>query len=265
MQRWDRTDRDMTPARVAVKNLQEELGVGASDECFHCDSFDSHCKPSIKDRLGKVLISKGDWTYVGHEYGQARIRGKLARILFVSMERPKSNQKSEPFEETQRAFRAACFHRRNPHMGGTDIELEFLLDPTPPEKRCMQFALTNSVRCRPVSNRANSRSTPTMVKECKRHTNAIIATLQPDVIVTQGKPASESIANLYETNIVRRMDNGRQGRTFRFAEVGQAGSMLFLRTAHPANHVGFRYKRGPAPPYLRDAIAFLRSLYAARY
>lgn len=263
MRRWDRTDREMTPARVAVRNLQEDLGIGASDECFHCDSFDIHCKPSIEKRLGEdVLISKGDWTYVGHEYGQARIRGKLARILFVSMERPKSNQESESFEETQKAFRKACFHRDNPHMGGTDIELECLLDPTPPEKRCMQIALTNSVRCRPVSSSANSRSTPTMVGECKHHTKAIIATLQPDVIVTQGKPAFGSIAKLYRTETVYKTNNGRQGQTSRFAEVRRSDSMLFLRTAHPANHVGFRYKRGPAPPYLRDAITFLRSLYA---
>ena len=264
MHRWDRTDREMTPARIAIKALQEKLGIGASDECFRCGSFDTQCKPSIEKTLGKVQISKGDWTYVGHEYGQARIRNKLARILFVSMERPKSNQKPEQFEDTQRAFREACFHRKNPHMGGTDIELECLLDPTTPrEKRCMQFALTNSVRCRPVSNRANSRSTPIMVKECRHHTKAIIATLQPDVIVTQGKPAFGSIAKLYKTETVHKARNGREGRTARFVEVRRSDNLLFLRTAHPANHVGFRWKRGPIPDYLGDAIEVLRNLYAA--
>ena len=264
MHRRDRTDREMTPARIAVKALQDKLGIGASDECFRCGSFDTQCKPSIEKTLGKVLISKGDWTYVGHEYGQARIRNKLARILFVSMERPKSNQKPEQFEDTQRAFREACFHRQNPHMGGTDIELECLLDPTTPrEKRCMQFALTNSVRCRPVSNRANSRSTPIMVKECLHHTNAIIATLQPDVIVTQGKPAFGSIAKLYKTETVYKGKNGRHGQTSRFAEVRRSDDMLFLRTAHAANHYGFPWKRGPIPDYLGDAIEVLRNLYAA--
>ncbi len=259
----DQIDREMTPARIAVKALQEKLGIGASDECFRCGSLDTQCKPSSEKMLGKVLISKGDWTYVGHEYGQARIQNKLARILFVSMERPKSNQKPEKFEDTQRAFREACFHRQNPHMGGTDIELEGLLDPTTTrEKRCMQFALTNSIRCRPVSNRANSQSTPIMVEECKRHTKSIISTLQPDVIVTQGKPAFGSIAKLYKTETVYKAKNGRQGQTVRFAEVRRGDSLLFLRTAHPANHVGFRWKRGPISDYLGDAIEVLRKLYA---
>lgn len=259
----DRIDCEMTPMRIVVKELQEKLGIGATGECFDCASFSTRCKPSIVSRMGTVPVSAGDWTYVGHEFGQATIRGRLARILFVSMERPKSNKQPESFEDTQRAFRKACFARSNPHMGGTDIELEAILDPTTPaENRCRQFALTNSVRCRPVSNRANSRSTPTMIAECQQHTKAIIKKLKPNVIVTQGKPAYQSIRSLYKSEVVCRRDNGRLGRSFRFAEVRKNDCMLILRTAHPAHHVEFSTKLGPAPPYLLDAINFLRNVYA---
>ena len=262
MSQWDRIDSEMTPMRADVKALQERLGSGASDGCFHCNSFETRCKPSIFENTGTVSISTGDWTYVGYSYGRARIRGTPARILFVSMERPKGSKIPESFDATQRAFRESCFNRRNPHMGGTDLELECLLDPmTTRETRCQQFALTNSVRCVSVSDDARSKSTPTMVTECQRHTKAIVETLKPSVIVTQGEFAYRSICNIYETERIHGTNNGREGQSRRSAEVRRGGRVLYLRTAHPAHHAGFPYKRGPIPLYLRDAINVLRDLH----
>ena len=109
-------DTEMTPMRRAVKDLQVELGIGASAGCFHCKEFDTSCYPSIVRRMGEVEVIKGDWTYVGQQYGQAIIAEKRAKILFVSMERPLSTP--QEFEETQYEFRTACLKRSNPHMGG---------------------------------------------------------------------------------------------------------------------------------------------------
>ena len=258
-------DTEMTPMRSAVRDRQVELGIGASAGCFHCEEFDESCYPSMIKKKGEVEVVKGDWTYVGQQYGQAIIAEKRAKILFVSMERPLSKPKPEEFEETQYQFRTACLKRSNPHMGGTDVELKYLLDPTPCEQRCQQFALTNSVRCRPSSNSARSQSTPTMIAKCQAHTKAIIEILAPDIIVTQGGHPSDSIIKLFdpEPEVVFKRDNERHSRSLRKAEVRRSGGILFLLTAHPARHPGLCPKSGCLPDYLRDAIKEVRKLYAA--
>ena len=250
-------DTEMTPMRRAVRDRQVELGIGASAGCFHCEEFDESCYPSIVEEIGEVEVIKGDWTYVGHQYGQAMIAEKRAKILFVSMERPLSEP--EDFEETQYQFRTACLKRSNPHMGGTDVELKYLLDDsTPPKDRCQQFALTNSVRCRPSSNSSRSQSTSTMIAKCQAHTKAMVEVLTPDIIVTQGKYPSEGIVGMFDSEVVFKSDNG-----LRRAEARRGGGVLFLLTAHPANHPWFRWKLGSLPNYLRDAIKEVRDLYAA--
>ena len=256
-------DTEMTPMRRAVKDLQVELGIGASAGCFHCKEFDTSCYPSIVRRMGEVEVIKGDWTYVGQQYGQAIIAEKRAKILFVSMERPLSTP--QEFEETQYEFRTACLKRSNPHMGGTDVELKYLLDPTPCEQRCRQLALTNSVRCRPSSSNPNSQSTPTMKAKCQAHTKAIVEILTPDIIVTQGRDPSDSIIKLFDSEVVFKSDNGGHSQALRKAEVHRGGGVLFLLTEHPAirPHRGFRWRSGGLPDYLHDAINKLRDLYAA--
>ena len=124
---WKHVDNDMTDMRTGVRDLQRNLKIGA-DNHFRCE-HDGKCEESIHKRLGHVEVSKGDWTYVGHQYGQAMIDGKCAKILFVAMERPEYSSederfKYEPFEETQRAFRDSCFERGNAHMGGADLVLK---------------------------------------------------------------------------------------------------------------------------------------------
>ena len=151
---WDNIDDEMTPWRTKVKNLQTQLGIGASKGCFDCDHFTS-CHKSISNQ--KML--KGDWTYVGHQYGKALVGGKKARILFVSLDRGGQGDGYEEFEATQQGFRTAAYKRENPHMGGVDVELKHLLDETSPEDRCQQFALTNAVRCRRKSGSMRYKAT----------------------------------------------------------------------------------------------------------
>ena len=260
MPEWQDIDADMTPMRSAVCELQRKLEIG-SDEAFNCLFFNNCCQSLTGP---DVELSKGDWSYVGRQYGQAIINGTHARLLFVAMERPKSSCDSETFEQTQRAFRTSCKKRENPHMGGTDVLLQDLLDSsTTRDDRCQQFALTNSVRCRPVANDARSKSTRTMMKSCRNHTSAIISVLRPDVIVTQGSwGPRKQIKSLFKPTFVYRTDNGKTGRHIRDAEVHRGNGIIFLFTAHPANHPGFAWKNGPLPCYLRDAIREVRKLYS---
>ncbi len=122
---WKNIDTDMTPLRIKVKNLQTQFGIGASKGCFHCDHFTS-CHKSICNKP----ILKGDWTYVGHQYGESLVGGKKAKILFVSMDRTGTGEEYEEFDQTQNSFRESANCRYNPHMGGVDVELEHLLDET---------------------------------------------------------------------------------------------------------------------------------------
>ncbi len=258
---WENIDAEMTPWRTRVKNLQTQLGIGASKGCFDCDHFTS-CHASISNQP----ILKGDWTYVGHQYGEALVGGKKAKILFVSMDRTGTGEGYEEFDQTQNSFRESAYCRYNPHMGGVDVELKHLLDKTSCEDRCQQFALTNSVRCRPCSNYAASKSTPVMKQNCESHTKAIIQELEPDIIIAQGSHPRESICRLFSFN-VKKYDNGRSGRSFRSVEIGQGRirqgqEVLFLLTAHPAHYPGFGWKKGYLPNELNKAFKRAKEIYS---
>ena len=81
----DQIDKEMTPLRTAIKNLQTQRGCGASEEAFNCEWFEKDCQESLK--VDPSEIFKGDWTYVGRQYGKATVAGKPTKILFVSMNR----------------------------------------------------------------------------------------------------------------------------------------------------------------------------------
>ena len=260
---WDKIDIDMTPLRINVKNLQTHLGIGASRGCFDCKHFKC-CHASISNQP----ILKGDWTYVGHQYGEALVGGKKAKILFVSMDRTGTGKKYEKFDQTQKEFRSAAYERTNPHMGGVDVELKYLLDnETSCEDRCQQFALTNSVRCRPRSNSAASQSTSEMKRNCASHTQAIIKALEPDIIIAQGAYPREGLHNLFSPNIVNTKNNIGRYKQYRSAEIGQAEiqgkKCLFLLTAHPAHYPGFSWKKGYLPYELKEIFAQAREIYSS--
>ena len=269
---WQTIDSDMTSWRTKVKDLQTNLGIGPSEGCFHCEYFEgcNGCKKSLSPELRNILVC-GDWTYVGRQYGKALIGGKRAKVLFISMDRggqgDPNNKVLEKFEETQRDFRKGAYKRGNAHMGGVDVELMYLLDKeTSREDRCQQFALTNSVRCRPVTGEAASKVTNIMKQNCSSHTKAIIQELEPDIIIAQGDHPRESICRLFSPKIVKKYDNGRAD-LFRSVEIGQGRirqgqEVLFLLTAHPANYPGFGYKTGYLPEELKRAFKKAKEIYS---
>ena len=266
---WDNIDAGMTPWRTRVKNLQTQLGIGASKGCFDCEHSDS-CYESLSHKFSRDDIVWGDWTYVGRQYGEALIGGKKAKILFVSMDRGGGDKsKKEEFEETQNSFRASAYCRYNPHMGGVDVELKHLLDETTSrEDRCQQFALTNSVRCRPITGKQKSESTSVMKQNCKFHTQAIIQELEPDIIIAQGRnqdPKIETpcqiICTLFNPDIKKKYYcKGRSP-----VEIGRGEEILFLLTAHPAyySRQGAKWDKGDDLPTdeLKKAFVQAREIY----
>ena len=247
----DGVDSVMTPWRKKVKDLQTQRGIGASEGCFNCEHFKS-CSESINKKL-----YKGDWTYVGRQYGKGSVSGKRAKILFVSMERP-GEREYEEFECTQKEFREGAFGRVNPHMAGVDIQLEHLLDEETAVNRCQQFALTNSVRCHPRGRGSRSESTPGMISNCAEHTKAIVEALYPDIVIVQGKNRNCG----FVPEILSRYRG--YGTT---AEIGRARvrgkEVLILHTAHPAYYPrkGFHWKRG-LPAGMGRAFKRAKELFA---
>ena len=152
-------------------------------------------------------------------------------------------------------------------MGGVDVELKYLLDnETSCEDRCQQFALTNSVRCRPRSNSAASQATSEMKHNCASHTQAIIQALEPDIIIAQGAYPREGLRVLFKPCILHEMNNKRSYKLYRSAEIGQAEiqgkKCLFLLTAHPARYPGFRWREGCLPYEVKGIFAQARELYS---
>lgn len=260
----NQVDIAMPPWRTKVKKLQIERGIGASPGCFNC-KYSSSCYASLSNSDRQGAIIKGDWTYVGCLYGEALVGRKKAKILFVSMDRTGMGNRYEDFEITQQVFRTAAYCRTNQHMGGVDVVLKHLLDETTSCKdRCQQFALTNSVRCRPCSKSATSKSTDQMVLNCEHHTKAIIDVLRPDIIIAQGKNKGKenpckSLLRLFEPNCVAH-HKGDFG-----AEIRQDKERLFLLTAHPAAYdpyKGIKWKNGDIPEELKQLCEHVRELYS---
>lgn len=267
----NQVDIAMTPWRTKVKKLQIEQGTGASPDCFKCGYFDTHspgCYASLSNSYSRNNINKGDWTYVGYQYGEALVGGKKAKILFVSMDRTGKGNRYEDFEVTQQVFRTAAYCRSNPHMGGVDVLLKHLLDETTSCKdRSQQFALTNSVRCRPRAEDNRSRSTNQMVLNCENHTQAIIDVLRPDIIIAQGNDKGKenpckSLIRLFEPEILEKYHNGRSKQSLRSAEIRRDQEHLFLFTAHPGNYTGFGWSAGYLPDELERSCEHVRELYS---
>ena len=271
---WKIVDSAMTPWRTKIKDLQIERGIGNSEGCFDCEHWEN-CYASIseKNKVKKNNVSKGEWTYVGHQYGEALVNGKKAKILFVSMLKQiwdeKKLKKGEDFESVQKGFRTGALERINPHMGGVDVELEHLLDEgTSREDRCQQFALTNAVRCCFLLEETSYHATGMMEKNCASHTKAIIQALEPDIIIAQGTNPRNSMCELFDIDLdVETYCNGRTGRSSRSVdiakkEIGADKQVLFLLTAHPARYPGFGWKAGYLPAELKKAFERAREIYS---
>ena len=229
---WTVINNEMTPWRKKVKDLQTQSqlgGSGNSEDCFSCKHFPK-CEKSVASNAN---IRKGDWTYVGRQYGKALINGKKARILFVSMERPwDGTNRWQDFKDTQKDFREGAYTRSNPHMGGVDAELTYLLDKTTsPADRCQQFALTNAVRCVPYFHNSDAQSTREMQKNCKCHTKEIVKILKPNIIIAQGRDnPCKSMRSLFSFDIVKKYQEKST-----LVEIGKdKDGRIFLLTPHPS-------------------------------
>ena len=137
-------DKERTAWQEKIYDSQTGIGIASREDSFCCEYFEA-CDRSVEPPISEGRRS--DWAYVGCQYGEASVGGKPARVLFVAMDRPfKGGDHFLEYWRTQREWRDGARCRGNPHMGGVDAELEYLVeDGTSPDDRCRQFALVNAV------------------------------------------------------------------------------------------------------------------------
>lgn len=280
MTNWDPVDTVMTPWRQKIHDLMSDESKVAPTTTFACCDF-AACDRSV----GGCLSSgrRGDWAYVGAQYGEAVIGGRSARVLFLSMDRPHNQGSGEgslrPFEMDQHTFRHGALDRSNPHMGGVDAELEALVDPgVSAEDRCEQFALVNAVLCGPPGDAGmTSVSSGTMTANCEKHARSVIRALEPDIVIAQGQNPQRICRSLSTKGVarweVKKKPAGSRPalpKRNRVAAVhrGDTGGrrVWFVLTAHPSHYSrkGIRFWSSCAmPEELTMAFATVREQYAA--
>lgn len=247
------TDDCNTSFRRQISVLYRDRGI-MPDSSFACSALEA-CDAPARRRGSR--FDTGNWPYIGEGYGSASVAGRLAKILFVAMDRGgKGGGANEPFEKTQYAFRHATEVRANPHMGGVAAILTALVDECDPMKYSRIFALTNAVKCTEHTGSMRTRTTATMISQCSAHLRCEINSLDPDIVITQGGHPAATAKRLLEPITLARY-GATSGRNR--AVVWRAAHRLLLTTPHPARVKGFAWKWGTLPDYLAAAIERIRA------
>lgn len=247
-----KADRMRTAERTAIKALYRTQGIRPSRRMkdFGCPNLEKYCSSSQQGRNSRVRFCTGTWMYIGANYGNAQVAGRSIGVLFVAMERGGTfRPESEEFADTQRNFRNAAESRWNPHMGGTSQLMECLVGCEDRQLYSQQFALTNAVKCVQATNSQKSSSTATMVSKCSEHLRKEIECLKPHLVITQGDHPRQTVLELFDPKHVQNF-SGQAGE----AEVMLAENFVILTTPHPARKPGWRWKKGPLPEFLRNAV-----------
>lgn len=248
-------DTRKTDSRASIQALYARRGIVPSSADFNCRSL-HRCSES-----GRVNLRKGNWAYVGADYGDARIEGHAAKILFVAMDRGGAwGSDDEPFEETQRSFRATTEVPPNPHMRGLVLTMRALTDERSQRAFAGQYALTNAVKCiRSTKSQATNAST-TMISQCASHLRAEIDELAPDVLITQGTHPTATVRGLHSGMELIKEFHGATGRQ---TGVWRTPNRIVLTMPHPARQPGLKWTTGEIPDFWADAISLTREKVAS--
>lgn len=266
------TERKRTEWQEKIHALQIKLGIGAEEGTFHCEYFED-CDRSVGHGISKGR--KGDWAYVGRQYGEASVGGKRARVLFVGMDRPflgaESDDRFLEYWGTQDDWKNSALNPRstNPHMVGVNRTLAHLLDAEVlAEDRCEQFALVNAVFCGSTARQGKrgktrvSNVSGTMKTNCRRHLQEILLALEPDIVFAHGKDHPQRVCMPFVSNRVERVPGLVQTEIWQ-GEVGGKPAW-FVVTGHPAarQYWGI-WDRGDMPPELTAAVELVRDRYSS--
>lgn len=220
-------------------------GIAAQE--FRCPMAPS-CRAASKD-----FISARE-AFVGSEYE----KGTLPRVLFISLDPAKDLSDRDPakralmsmrqWEESgSRPEQGSPGFRKSDHWYQTHKFAHELLAPVACARGIVPFAFacvnkyfahTNSAKCKDASQGTNQ-GRAVLFKNCRRFIPGEVENLLPDVIVTQGSFARESIAGAFRT-----LQQLSLRRSSYHAELVQIASrpVLKFEIAHPKARGG-RYQR----------------------
>lgn len=247
----DARDKRSTPYRTVIRSLYADRKIIPMRRGFGCSSL-GRCTED-----GRVRLHTGNWASVGIEYGSAPVDGLDARIMFVAMDRGGyGGADEEEFEDAQKAFRVHIERPANAHMGGLLLILQQLVDEQDPRKLSGMCAITNAVKCVKPTKSMNTNATPTMISECRSHVLAEIATLEPDIVITQGAHPSNTVTSSIPG--LRRIAPPFMGERGRMAAVFSNENLVVVTTPHPARQKGLKWSKGELPQFYVDALRLAR-------
>jgi hypothetical protein len=234
-----------TPEREALRELYHERGIIPREEGFGCPNL-----PSCSEAVRPQRLLTGTYAYVGTAYGEARAGGKPVRILFAAMDLGGQEYPERwVFAKTQSTFRRCTVSPENAHMWGVRGLLGAIVDDKRPEVFCHQYALANAVKCTKATGSMKGATTSTLVHNCAEHLRAEIDLLNPQLIVTQGKPPECSVRRQFRD--LRSLERFRGER--RSAEVLVGERFVVLVTPHPSRCPGWCWRHG-LPQFVADAV-----------
>ena len=247
-------DSKSTPHRTAIKNLYSKSKIIPTTGDFGCRNL-FECS-QLFNRKGAKLDT-GNWAYVGVNYGNALINIKPAKVLVISMDRGGEGVgNKQTFSETQEDFRTSTEYPENAHMGGVSAIICELVDDYSPTIYSGQYALTNAVKCSEHTGKRSDRSSKIQTRNCSEHLLAEINSLDPDIIISQGKHPNNTIKSLFDLRKpIQRYKNDDDSQR---AELFKVKNKMILTSEHPARKRGWKWSQRIIPRYMKNALKRIR-------
>ena len=209
-------------------------------------------------------------SYVGPSYED----GELPRLLFLSLDSGSANP--DPRQRTAKAVRrqnlatdVAALHKSKhwyrTHELAFSLLRQFKVGLTIADTR-LYFAHVNSAKC--CQNKDHRRQADrTLFENCRRFIPGELRVLSPDIVVTQGGPAKDTILKSFviQQHHVEAVEQDRykNGAHYEvgFIELGPgAKTSLWLHTYHPGNYGRFNPQRRYCWPLYAEVVGrFWRS------
>jgi uracil-DNA glycosylase len=250
-------NKTMTQIQKDILHLYEELEIYPKGQKIKCSNFSS-CQRSLKNVDHKLFFS--GWPYIGKHYAETTISGKKASVLVISMDLGGKGQPTSDFLLRQNEWSNAFLNKNNPHTGGTDSIIKFLVDGESPGKYVDQFALINAVKCSPETGDMKSVITNIMQNNCSHCLSAEIEVLKPNFIITQGyaKDMLKEVLQLNDSNCVETYTNENEERPI---EIYVKKKITVVTMPHPARQKGLNWKSDDLPHYFIKALAKSKKIF----
>jgi hypothetical protein len=228
---------------------------------FNCENI-SECSAGCKP--GDFVTARE--AFVGSEYE----KGTLPRLLFISLDASDEWPGPEPENRTLQAVRAevesAKLTRRGTHWRETHELAHGILDSIATERLGHSlsieqinryFAHTNSAKCKDKSM-GTRQGRPVLFKNCRPFIHGEVEILCPDILVTQGRWARESIRAAFRVLRQEWMPDHSDKYGYKVIEVA-GRQVISFETAHQRAFGLFWPEKEIAYPwYKQEALQFVR-------